>query len=243
MSDNSYERYAKIRDLKGLTDYKVAKLGNIKGGTAPISNWKNGKYILKKDKMQSIANVLNVSLDYLNGETDEIVCKECGFNYNPLNEFDCACHENMHNKILEAKSRFQFLIPYNEKSKMIATNLIEIRNNSDKFWDSIKDYLKAKFSEFIYNNYDKEDNFDYDDFCKTTIIEMIQTGDIPSDKVDSLLECYKIDKDKIDNISAMMARISKNPQMIRILNYLEKLSPDSLENIEIYVKALSEKDK
>lgn len=236
-----YERYCLIRDNKSLKDSDVARLSDV--GKSTFSDWKVGRSEPKDDKLRKIAKGLGVSADFLKGETDEIECPECGFNYNPLNEFDCACHENMHNKILEAKSRFQFLIPYNEKSKMIATNLIEIRNNSDKFWDSIKDYLKAKFSEFIYNNYDKEDNFDYDDFCKTTIIEMIQTGDIPSDKVDSLLECYKIDKDKIDNISAMMARISKNPQMIRILNYLEKLSPDSLENIEIYVKALSEKDK
>ena len=39
---SSYEKYAAIRDGKGLTDYRVAKDTGI--GTATFSNWKNGKY-------------------------------------------------------------------------------------------------------------------------------------------------------------------------------------------------------
>lgn len=59
---NSYERYAKIRDSQGLTDYKVSKLAGIKG-TATISNWKSGKYEPKFKTMQAIANVLNVEIN------------------------------------------------------------------------------------------------------------------------------------------------------------------------------------
>ena len=52
MGNELYERYEKLRDIKGYTDYKVAKLAGIKG-TATISNWKNGKYTPKDDKMQA----------------------------------------------------------------------------------------------------------------------------------------------------------------------------------------------
>lgn len=193
-------------------------------------------------KLQKIADHLNVSLDYLMGNVDYVVCQECGYSYNPLDDFDCACHENIHNKILEAQSRFSFLIPYKETSKMIASNLAEIRNDSDKFWDSIGNYLKAEFSNYIYLNYDSEDNYDYDEFCKSTILSMIQNGDIPVSKVDALMECYKIDKERADDDSAMFARIIKNPQMMRMLKYLEKLEPNTFNVIYKQVKALYEQD-
>ena len=92
MGNCSYERYAKIRDLRGFTDYKVTKLAGIKG-TATISNWKNGKYVPKDDKMQRIADVLNVSLDFLVGKTDMLVCPICGFGDNPLSEQSRKEHE------------------------------------------------------------------------------------------------------------------------------------------------------
>lgn len=54
----SYEKYAQIRDSKGLTDYKVAKAtGN---GTATFTNWKKGIYTPKQDKIEAIAAFLGV---------------------------------------------------------------------------------------------------------------------------------------------------------------------------------------
>lgn len=69
--DVIYRNYSEIRDKLGYTDYKIAKETGI--GTATLSNWKNGKYTPKQDKLQKIADFLNVSLDYLvNGqEADE----------------------------------------------------------------------------------------------------------------------------------------------------------------------------
>ena len=56
---SSYDKYAAIRDEKGLTDYRVAKETGI--GTATFSNWKNGKYTPKTDKIELIAEFLGVS--------------------------------------------------------------------------------------------------------------------------------------------------------------------------------------
>lgn len=58
---SSYDKYAAIRDEKGLTDYKVAKATGV--GTATLSNWKNGKYVPKADKIAKIAEFLEVSPD------------------------------------------------------------------------------------------------------------------------------------------------------------------------------------
>lgn len=238
---DKYERYCLIRDSKSLKDSDVARLSGI--GKSTFSDWKVGRSEPKDDKMSKIAKGLGVTVDFLKGDTDEIECPECGYSYNPLDKFDCACHDNMHNKILEAKSRFQFLIPYNETSKMIAYNLIEIRNNTDKFWDSIRDYIKAEFSKYIYLDYKSEDNFDYDEFCKSVITAMINKGDIPNDKVNDLMECYKIDEEYVNKDSAMLARASKNDQLMRLLKYMEKLSPQSLDSLEIQIKALAEQSK
>lgn len=57
--DRSYDRYAAIRDGQGLTDYKVAKGTGI--GSATFSNWKNGKYTPKQDKIEKIAEFLKVN--------------------------------------------------------------------------------------------------------------------------------------------------------------------------------------
>lgn len=52
----TYEEYAKIRDEKGYTDYKVAKETGISRTT--LSAWKNGKYMPKGDKLSKIVNYL-----------------------------------------------------------------------------------------------------------------------------------------------------------------------------------------
>lgn len=67
MGNTAYENYCLIRDRLGYTDYKVAKETGI--GTATMSNWKNGKYVPKTDKLQKIANLLGTTEYFiLNGE-------------------------------------------------------------------------------------------------------------------------------------------------------------------------------
>ena len=59
-----YKYYEIARNEKGLKDYDVCKKTGISAGT--ISDWKNGRIkTLKPDKLVLIANVLDVSVDYL----------------------------------------------------------------------------------------------------------------------------------------------------------------------------------
>lgn len=60
-----YDNYAKIRDARGLKDSDVAKATGISAGT--LSDWKKGRYQLKYDKLQKIAEFLGVSTDQLAG--------------------------------------------------------------------------------------------------------------------------------------------------------------------------------
>lgn len=58
-----YEVFEKLLAQRGVTAYRVAKETGIT--TATLSNWKQGKYTPKSDKLQKIADYFGVSLDYL----------------------------------------------------------------------------------------------------------------------------------------------------------------------------------
>lgn len=58
-----YEIYQKLKERKNVTDYQVSKETGIPRST--FSDWKNGKYLPKKEKLQKLADYFNVSLEYL----------------------------------------------------------------------------------------------------------------------------------------------------------------------------------
>lgn len=58
-----YEIYQILLDEKGLKNADVARATGISNMT--LSDWKRGKSVPKADKMQKIAEYLNVSVDYL----------------------------------------------------------------------------------------------------------------------------------------------------------------------------------
>lgn len=57
----SYEKYAEIRDKRGMTDYTVAKETGISAST--FSEWKRGMYVPKLDKIAKICKLFCVSID------------------------------------------------------------------------------------------------------------------------------------------------------------------------------------
>ncbi len=65
-----YLRYAALRDKKGITDYRVSKETGI--STATLSNWKQGNYAPKLDKLLILAKYFDVSVEYFaNDESNE----------------------------------------------------------------------------------------------------------------------------------------------------------------------------
>ena len=60
-----YENYAKIRDSRGLRDSDVSRGTGI--SSSVFSDWKKGRYDLKYDKLQKIAEFLGVTTDQLAG--------------------------------------------------------------------------------------------------------------------------------------------------------------------------------
>lgn len=66
-----YEIFEQLLSKYGVTAYKVAKETGIT--TATLTNWKQGKYTPKQDKLQKIADYFGVSLEYLmTGKEDAV---------------------------------------------------------------------------------------------------------------------------------------------------------------------------
>lgn len=57
-----YEKFADLLDKTNKTAYQVAKDTGI--STATLSNWKNGNYKPKADKLKIIADYFGVSIEY-----------------------------------------------------------------------------------------------------------------------------------------------------------------------------------
>lgn len=58
-----YEKYAKLRDAKGVTDYAVSQATGI--GQSTFSDWKVGRSKPKAEKLLLIAKFFGVSIEEL----------------------------------------------------------------------------------------------------------------------------------------------------------------------------------
>lgn len=66
-----YQKYAKLRDERGLTDYRVALDTGI--STATLTNWKKGNYNPKNNKLLLLAKYFNVPVTYfIEGVAEEV---------------------------------------------------------------------------------------------------------------------------------------------------------------------------
>lgn len=57
-----YEKYVKLRNKKGVTDYRVSEDTKITKST--FSDWKSGRSNPKIDKLKIIADYFGVSIEY-----------------------------------------------------------------------------------------------------------------------------------------------------------------------------------
>lgn len=58
-----YEKYARLRDANGMTDYAVAKLTGISPST--LTDWKKGRTVPKVDKLKILAELFGVTIEEL----------------------------------------------------------------------------------------------------------------------------------------------------------------------------------
>lgn len=64
-----YSRYCELRDRLGVKDATVANATGIPRST--FTDWKHGRSIPKREKLQKIADFLGVTVDYLMTENED----------------------------------------------------------------------------------------------------------------------------------------------------------------------------
>lgn len=84
----TYDKYAEIRDIKGMTDGKVAEKAGI--GRSTFSDWKSGRSVPKLEKMQKIAEALEMEYSQFIG---------------PLGKFSAYIQESPDIKVLQNNAR------------------------------------------------------------------------------------------------------------------------------------------
>lgn len=62
MNDSAYEKFKVLLDERNVTAYQVSKQTGIR--TATFSEWKQGKYTPKVDKLMKIADYFGVPISY-----------------------------------------------------------------------------------------------------------------------------------------------------------------------------------
>ena len=62
-----YEKYAELRDKKGLSDYKVCQATGI--APSSMTDWKKGTYKPKIDKLLLLSSFFEVPLEYFISDT------------------------------------------------------------------------------------------------------------------------------------------------------------------------------
>ena len=70
-----YEKYLKLRDKKGVTDYRVSIETGITKST--FTDWKNGRSKPKFEKLLILANYFGVPVTYFVGGTEAVGEEGC----------------------------------------------------------------------------------------------------------------------------------------------------------------------
>lgn len=236
-----YDIYKKLLDIKNMKNSDVSRATGISNMT--LSDWKNGKSTPKLDKLEIIAKLLGVTLDYLKGDTDIVICEVCGFADNPLSEESRKEHEQFHNKFLAVKEKYPFFMKYSDADKLRVDSISDFRNPNktiDERLSAFDNCLQADFSlEIARCNYEIK-TLDYEDFCKTEVSTLKPDSLISEEFIDRLIEKYGVDKNFINIDVQVISRASNNQQLIRLLRYMEMLSQKTLDSLEVQIKALAD---
>lgn len=235
------ERIQKLCKVNGTSLNQVeTELGFGKGYLSKLDNsTPNTK------KMEQVANHFGVTIDFLMGKTDMVVCPICGFGDNPLSEQSRKEHEIFHAKILKIKEKYPFYLHYADASKVKSDSISNFRNPQNTLEEKVTtfdDYLKASFSLEISNCNYEINHLNYEEFCKVEVGTLEPDWTISQELIDTLIDKYGVDKDYLIGNAQLLARASRNDQLMRILRYAESLPAEMLNAIEIQLKALAEQN-
>lgn len=99
-----YDIFAKLLEEKNLKAADVSRETGI--SSTVFSEWKKGKSKPNTEKLLKIAKTLNVSVEFLSGESTIVRCPECGLEYNKEDSDDIKYHKIEHSNWEKAVKKF-----------------------------------------------------------------------------------------------------------------------------------------
>lgn len=117
----NYEKYAELRDSKGLKDSDIAKITNIPQST--FTAWKKGDYMPKADKMEKIAAALDMEYSEFVGPVGKFsslnpnrpIPMLAGMEKTPEQRFDDNLLRLYHNATPDAQKSVMTLLENSQK--------------------------------------------------------------------------------------------------------------------------------
>ena len=112
---------------------------------------------------------------------------------------------------------------------------------SDKI-SAYEDYVKCCFCEDLRRDSFSSKYDSFSNYIKNHILNDKHNDFMSVELFENLCKKYKVDPSYIETNAELLARASKNPQLMNLLAYAEKLSPEMLSMLEVQAKALSEQN-
>lgn len=142
----------RIKDLR-LQYHLTQKELSDKLGLTPkmVSFYELGERVPPPDVLQNLADIFDVSTDYLLSRTDRVLCKDCHYMYNPLSKSDVGQHSKYHNKYISAKNNYGLANIPSYLDAEIARNkaLQQIRKKNIIRSERLKAYVEFIHAEYV----------------------------------------------------------------------------------------------
>lgn len=240
-----YEIFEKLCKSKGITPYRFEKDMGVSSST--VSTWKTKNSLAGPELAQKVCDYFGVTTDFLIGKANRIQCEKCGQVYNPIDELERNLHDAYHKKCVIAKEKYPFLMDANFESGLAEAYEYEEFKRKDLTNEqriaTFEKYLQAKFTNYLNHRGFNLDGINYEDFCKSEVSMLEPCSYLSENLISSLAEKYHVDTTMMSANSLLLARASKNPQLIRLLAYAEKLNPEMLDMLEVQLDALVDKQR
>ncbi len=238
-----------ISRLEKDLNFSNGYIGQLKKGTFP------------DDRLKQIAEYLGVTVNYLLGNTDLVMCPICGFGNNPLSEHSELEHLEFHQKFLNLKQKYPFLMNYSDskKNQLIAIEELRTHHNPEKRADIFMKYFQALYSqELQMNGYEEIYGMSFNSLCERQIDRTLAHSNsydgINPETIDWLNKKYNIkynsnvvmenSKYYINDDTAKAAQeIFENKELRVLFDAARDASPEDLHTVHSMLMALKRKER
>ena len=140
-----YERIRNVIQAKGMkvTNFELEH-GFAKGYLCKINN-----HAPSQERMQIILDSLDITMDYVTGKKDYIICKECGFLYNPGTKDNIREHDEFHKQWKGVKERFPDWTNYADMQKRRYAAVASFRSTAVPDRDKVEIFKSAVRYDYL----------------------------------------------------------------------------------------------